>query len=384
MNTGHNEYSFYSHELIKLKEKDLYRQLHSQNPGLLNLSSNDYLGISGSTGLKKEFFNETDLETNHEKLMGSTSSRLLTGNHRYYTDLENEISQSYSKGAALVFNSGYHANTGIIPALTGKRDVIFSDKLNHASIIDGMKLSGADFFRFKHKDYADLEKLLRKHRHNYRNALVISETVFSMDGDCADIKKLIELKLNFDSLLYLDEAHASGVIGESGLGLADQAGLTGEIDILLGTFGKALSSIGAYAVCSPVLKEYLVNKSRTLIFTTGLPPITTAWNLFIFKKMKSMKEQRTKLKNLSNRLRAEIVKSGLKTAGNTQIVPVIFGSISETVSKAELLKDEGILVFPIRPPTVPPGTARLRLSLTANLSWDQIKYIPRLLSGGSI
>jgi 8-amino-7-oxononanoate synthase len=195
----------------------------------------------------------------HEFGLGSSSSRLLTGNSDIYEDLEKKLCWFYGREAALVFNSGYHANIGIIPALTGKKDLILSDALNHASIVDGIRLSKADCMIFKHNDISDLAMLLENNRANYETVLIITESVFSMDGDLADIQALIQLKESFDTLLYVDEAHSVGIYGAQGQGLCFELGVHGKIDILLGTMGKALASHGAYVITSRVLKDYLIN-----------------------------------------------------------------------------------------------------------------------------
>ena len=220
----------------------------SDGERMLNLSSNDYLGLAERSDWKAEFL-ETD--EGRQSLLSSSSSRLLTGNFPEYELLEQTIARSFGREAVLLFNSGYHANTGILPALAGKRDLILADKLVHASIIDGLKLGEATFKRFRHNDYDQLERLLAVEREHYETIFVVTESLFSMDGDLADLDRLVALKRCYPNvMLYVDEAHAIGVRGERGLGLAEETGHLADIDLLVGTFGKALASMGAYLVCS--------------------------------------------------------------------------------------------------------------------------------------
>lgn len=349
---------------------------------LLNLSSNDYLGIAGDEALHHEFY--SDIQSGDGFLdrfaLGSASSRLLTGDSVEYHQLEKTLMQAYGKEACLFFNSGYHANIGILPALAGKGDLILSDKLNHASIHDGLRLSRADNRRFRHCDYEHLERLLEQYRDDYRRAIIVTESVFSMDGDIADLRRLVALKEKYDCLLYVDEAHAVGVFGEQGLGICEEEGVAGDIDLLVGTFGKAFASIGAYLLCRETIRETLVNKSRSFIFTTALPPVVVHWNHFIFCKVLKMQTRRRALALLGERMRSTLVTYGLQTAGSTQIVPVVIGENSRTVAIAEKLFGHGILTLAVRPPTVPPGTARFRLSLSALMEWEEIQNVPSLIA----
>ena len=220
--------SFYSDEISKLKEKDNFRQVHNieekfgkflsiNGKTLLNFSSNDYLNLSTDKSLIEEFISK--YSKSNEFIFSSTSSRLLTGTSSVYKKLEENVAKLFNKDACLLFNTGYQCNLGVVSSLVNRDDVIFSDKLNHASIIDGMRLSGTQFYRYKHFDYDNLEELLKKHRSNYKKAIIISETVFSMDGDIADIKKLVELKKKYDWYLLLDEAHGFGIYAFTDAGL---------------------------------------------------------------------------------------------------------------------------------------------------------------------
>ena len=312
--------------------------------------------------------------------LGSCSSRLLAGDNIVSHHLEEYLAGQYNRQAALLFNSGYHVNIGVLPSILGKNDLILSDKLNHASIHDGLRLCRAKYKRYRHCDYDHLQLLLTQLREKYERVIVVSESVFSMDGDTADLVRLVELKKKFDAMLYLDEAHAVGLYGFKGLGKAEEQGVVDEIDILMGTFGKALAGLGAFVVCDRVIHDYLVNKSRSLIFTTALPPVVLSWNLFIFKKIEQMVAQRNHLVELSNSLRGALREKQLQTAGSTNIVPVIIGDNQKTARLAAEMKKHGYLIFPIRPPAVPQGTARFRLSLMANMKWDDICELPELIA----
>ncbi|MBM3161842.1 MAG: 8-amino-7-oxononanoate synthase [Chlorobi bacterium] len=343
---------------------------------LLNLSSNDYLGL-GEDRFLRDSFRDTCRADGYA--MTSSSSRLLTGNHRWYDELERELERLYSREAALVFNSGYHANVGILPALAGRGDLILSDRLNHASIIDGTSISGAAHLRYRHNDTSHIEELLAASQGRYRHIFIVTESVFSMDGDLADLRKLVELKNRYGAVLIVDEAHGVGVFGDHGLGLCESTGTVSSIDIIIGTFGKAFASTGAYAVMDAVLRDYLVNTMRSFIFTTALPPAVLAWSLMIIRKQTQMQSERVHLLRLSSMLRGRLADEGFEAPGQSHIVPVITGSNESAVSLAGTLRSAGVLGMAVRPPTVPENRARIRLSLRANLQWDDIGYIPDLV-----
>ncbi len=336
---------------------------------LWNFSGNDYLGVAGDLKLRQSFFGTLNQPTATWQRWGNSaaSSRLLTGNHNAYRELETKLSSWYNGRAALVFNSGYHANIGILPALAGKGDLILSDKLNHASIIDGLRLGEAEFKRYRHLDYSQLEQLLIQAQGRYRQIFVITESIFSMDGDVADLKLLCELKARFGAFLLVDEAHSVGVRGVSGGGLAEELGVLDQVDMIIGTFGKALGGTGAYGIMEPVVREYLINRMRPLIFTTGLPPVVINWNSFAVDRVQAMTGARERLQSWGERLRQIIVSHGYETDGSSQIVPLLVGDDERCVKLAAKLRESGILVFAIRPPTVPAGTSRLRFSLNAAL-----------------
>lgn len=338
---------------------------------MLNLSSNDYLGLAADRELREEFLQTL---TPDNFLPTSSSSRLLTGNFSIYEELEAELAALFGTEAALVLNSGYHANMGILPAVSNQHTLILADKLVHASIIDGIRLTTARCIRYRHNDLAQLERLLEQNHSEYQQIIVVTESIFSMDGDQADLQALVGLKRKYTNvLLYVDEAHAFGVRGKRGLGCAEEAGCIKDIDFLVGTFGKAAASAGAYIVCSRVIREYLVNRMRTLIFTTALPPINIAWTLFVVRKLAGMQERREHLEKISRMLREALQAKGYQCPSTSHIVPMIIGSSEDTVLRAEALQRHGFYALPVRPPTVPEGTSRIRFSLTAEIKEQEIE-----------
>ncbi len=365
-------YNSYKKKLDNLKNSGNLRVLAQQvSKKFINLSSNDYLGILDDNNIVEEFREYA----NKENLkFGSASSRLLTGNSAEYSILEKTIAKSYNKQACLVYNSGYHANIGILPALSEKNDLIISDKLVHASIIDGIRLSRADRLRYNHLDNSHLDKILTNVRHKYNNVFIVTESIFSMDGDIAFLPDLVKIKNKYKAFLYVDEAHALGVRGDTGLACAEEYNCIDDIDFIIGTFGKAIASIGAYIVCNQTIKSYLVNHSRSMIFTTGLPPVNLAWTNFIFNKLKDFEYKRQQLRLLSEKF-AKL----LKTEYSSHIIPYIVGSSKLVMSKSDSLQKNGFYALPIRHPTVEKGTERLRFSLKANLDYDKLLKIPEII-----
>lgn len=344
---------------------------------MLNLSSNDYLGLAADRQLKEEFLQTLTPDT---FLPTSSSSRLLTGNFGIYEELETELATLFGTETALVLNSGYHANMGILPAVSDTQTLILADKLVHASIIDGIRLSTARCIRFRHNDLVQLERLLEQHHATFRQLIIVTESIFSMDGDQADLTALVRLKKRYSNvLLYVDEAHAFGVRGPRGLGCAEETGCIREIDFLVGTFGKAAASTGAYIVCRRTIREYLVNRMRTLIFTTALPPVNIAWTLFIVRRLGGFRERRIHLENISNILREALKEKGYECPSASYIVPMIVGKSSETILKAEELQRHGFYALPVRPPTVPEGTSRIRFSLTAEIREEEVRKLVKYI-----
>ncbi len=352
-------------QLKKNENLRILRQIDTNS--LLDLSSNDYLALAADKSLKNKFHSKYDID---RLKYSASSSRLLSGNSKEYQILESLIASSYKRESCLVFNSGYHANTGILPALTEKKDLIIADKLVHASIIDGMKLSKADFLRYNHTDYKHLESILNKKASSYENVFIVSESIFSMDGDKADIEKLVSIKKRYKAFLYIDEAHAVGAVGKNGLGCAEEYNLISEIDFIIGTFGKALASVGAYVVCDDIYKQYLINHARTLIFTTALPPVNIAWSTFIIEQLSDFNNRRIKLKTVS-----EQFAKMLNIKPESHIIPFIIGENYKAVKVSDDLKKAGFNVLPIRYPTVAKGTARLRFSMNSDINTDDLRLI---------
>lgn len=339
---------------------------------MLNLSSNDYLGLASRRDLREAFI---DLLQENDLPFTSSSSRLLTGNFTISLELERLMADRFEREAALLFNSGYHANTGILPALADKQTLILADKLVHASIIDGILLSGAPYQRYRHNDCDHLERLLAKQASDYEQVIVVTESIFSMDGDVADLRRLADLKKRYPNvMLYVDEAHAVGVRGENGLGIAEEQRCIDDIDLLVGTFGKALASMSAYLMCSRTIREYLINTMRPLIFSTALPPVQTAWTKFLFERLPEFKAERRHLATVSRRL-SEALKGKGGEISESHIIPFIIGENDACIQKSLELQRKGFYCLPVRPPTVPKGTARIRFSLTANVTEEEIKEL---------
>lgn len=331
-----------------------------------DFSSNDYLGIAADRYLRKEFLRQLP----EDIPFSSSASRLLSAEQESYTRLEDTLSSLYSR-PALLFNSGYHLNTGAVSALAKiPSTLVLSDKLSHASIIDGIILSRGKCLRFSHNDIDDLEDKIKKNRDDFRNILIVTESVFSMDGDIAPLEDIVELKKLYPGVsLYLDEAHAFGVFGEKGLGVAEEKNLIPEIDFIAGTLGKAAASSGAFIISSAREKEYLLNKSRSFIFSTAIPPVNAEWSRFVIARMPGMRDKRSHLHDISLKLRNHIEKiTGEKNPSESQIIPLMMGSAQKVTAFSRLMAEKGVRALPIRRPTVPPGTERIRFSLGAHHS----------------
>ena len=339
---------------------------------IVDLSSNDYLGLGARTDLQEEFYCRRGVT---RIPMTSSASRLLAGRQEEYEALESLLESLYGR-PTLLFNSGYHANTGMVSALAqAGKSLIVADKLVHASIIDGMTLSKAPFIRFRHNDLAHLRRILDKEAGEYDQVLVAVESVYSMDGDRADIDGLTTLKRQYPNvLLYVDEAHAFGAEGVQGLGLCRGSEGYGDIDVVVGTFGKACASMGAFCAVSEEIHDYLVNRARSFIFSTALPPIIIEWTRFMIEKIIGMDAERAHLRALGRQLRdilAPLSPGFPITASHIQ--PYVTGDPHRAVSLSRSLMEDGFKVLPIRVPTVPPGTDRLRISLSAALSAEDIE-----------
>lgn len=360
--------NYYSEVLESLRSSNNLRRIPEDtvSRNVIDLSSNDYLGIGEDEELKRRFLdNMTELPA-----FSACASRLLAAKQKEFTALESLLGDLYGC-PTLLFNSGYHANVGAVSALAKGRTLIVADKLVHASIIDGMMLSKARFERFRHNDVAHLRLILDKNANDFERVLIVCESVYSMDGDIAPLAEIADAKTP-NSLLYVDEAHAFGVLGRGGLGIAVD---NPSVDVIVGTLGKAVASVGAFiAVRDPDVREYLVNSARSLIFSTAIPPINCAWSRFVIEHLDQMDARREHLRTLASEL-GKI----LGTSAPTYIQPLIVGDSGRALALSSKLFEHGFKVLPIRTPTVPPGTERLRFSLSANLTVDQLLPLENLL-----
>src|SRR3984957_7524148 len=345
--------------------------------GSTNLCSNDYLGLSESEELRTAV---TEAVRTAPRI-GGTGSRLLSGHLRDWDLLEQEFAEFAGTDAALYFGSGYAANVGLLTSVLRKDDIVFSDELNHASLIDGMRLSGARKIIYCHLDLNNLETSLRTTPHRGGRRFLVSETVFSMDGDIANVTELASLCARHGAGLILDEAHAIGVHGPNGRGIAASAGLTGEVIAITHTCGKALASAGAFVCGSATLREHLINHARTFIFSTAMPPYMAGQIRAALRIARRMDSARAELLTNAKRLTTELRSQGCDTASSaSHIIPIIVGANDEAVAAAEFLQSEGFAVRAIRPPTVPQNRARLRLSLTSAIAATELDRLANCLS----
>ena len=349
-------------ELGSLRERSLYRALESMDGS--NFCSNDYLALSKHPDLAsavKEAIAASER-------VASTGSRLLSGHVQAWEELEEEFADYVGAETSLFFGSGYAANVGLLTSILRNNDVVFSDSANHASLIDGIRLSRARKVIFSHLDLDTLEDELRKEGHGEAERFIVSESLFGMDGDQASVRELNELADKYGASLILDEAHATGVFGKHGQGLVGAAGRPESILASVHTCGKALASAGAFVACSRTLKEFLINRARTFIFSTALPPYMAAQVSAALDLAKEADLDRTQLAESAGLLRQEIRDAGFDCGrSESQIIPVMLGTSEHAVRIAAALNTRGFAVRAIRPPTVPEGTARLRLSLNADI-----------------
>jgi 8-amino-7-oxononanoate synthase len=349
-------------ELAALASQDQLRTLGAIHG--VNLCSNDYLGLSTDPRLR----DAVSAALGQGLPVASTGSRLLSGNAEIWEELEFEIAQFMGSEAALYFNSGYSANVGLLSTLIRPGDVVFSDAANHASIIDGLRLAGARKVIFPHRDMDALERELGKDFPGGAQKLIVSESIFSMDGDRAPIADLVALAERYEAELIIDEAHATGVVGPQGRGLVAASGLADRVLVTLHPCGKALAAMGCFVCCSEKLKGYLINRARTFIFSTALPPYMAAQIRTAIRIAAAADQERSDLAALAAFLRDKLRDAGFDVgSGDTQIVPVFLGENERAVRFSALLNRAGFGVLPIRPPSVPAGTSRLRLSLNARL-----------------
>jgi len=371
----------FDEEMVHLKASGLYRSLRLVESGqsarvkldgseVLLLCSNNYLGLADHPALVKA----SSAAVSHYGA-GSGASRLVSGNMSLHEELEKRLAVFKSSEGAILFNCGYSANVGILSAVAGRGDTIYSDRLNHASIVDGALLSRAKLVRYPHNDVAALEKLLQLHQGRGRQ-IIVTDGIFSMDGDIAPLKDIVALKKKYHAVLMVDDAHGTGVIGASGRGSAAACGVHGQVDIQMGTLGKGLGSFGAYATASEEMIGFLRNRARSFIFSTSLPPAVLAASIAALEIVASPEGEALRMQLETNRayLSRVLVGAGFNTLGSvTHIIPVVVGEASMAMEFSTRLLEKGIYVQGIRPPTVPAGSSRLRCTVMANHSLGDLE-----------
>ena len=380
---NYDQFFFNSVNELKIKGLDRYLKtlikidpikVKYRNRVLLNFSSNDYLGLSQNNIIKRD-----TIKIIKKHGIGSGSSRLVAGNFDFHEKIENDLAKKKKSEAAIIFSTGYLANYSILSSILSsnifkKSPIVFSDKLNHQCIYEGCKNKKINFFRFRHNDMNHLEYLLKKNKFKQNPKFILSESVFSMDGDFADITGLVNLKKQYNSFLFLDEAHATGVYGDNGFGLSTK--FSNDIDCVTGTFSKAFGSFGAYVSCSKNLKSFLINKCSSFIYSTSLPFSLLASIYSGIKIIPKLKNERKKLIKNSYFLR-KILKKDNFDIGNSQtnIIPIIIGDSKKTILISKKLEKKGFYVAPIKPPSVPPNSSRLRISISSCHSQNNIKKL---------
>jgi 8-amino-7-oxononanoate synthase len=371
--------------LAEIRNRGLYRRMRCvsgpQGPRVLLdgkpvllLCSNNYLGLADHPRVR-----EAAAEAAMRYGAGSGASRLVSGNMTMHRRLEEQLAEFKGSEACVLFGSGYLANAGVVSALAREGDVVFSDALNHASIIDGCRLARAETFVYRHVDVDHLEWGLR-HAEG-RGSLIVTDGVFSMDGDVAPLTEIVELAQRYDARVMVDEAHGTGVLGADGRGAVAAAGLEGEVDVIVGTLGKALGSYGAYVCCEQQMAKYLVNTARTLIFSTALPPPTVAAAMAALELLREQPRRVEKLRRNGSVLRAALADHGAPVPpGDTPIVPLIVGDATDAVNACERALERGVFAQAIRPPTVPPGSSRLRLAVMASHTKTELREAAGVLT----
>ncbi len=376
---------FLNEQLESLKKAGLYRALKSlrgpqtattiiDEKRVLQFSSNNYLGLADHPRLKA-----AAQEAINNYGSGSGASRLICGNLELNEKLEGKIAKLKKKENALLFNTGYMANIGIISTLMGEEDVIFSDEFNHASIIDGCMMSKAQTRVYPHKDMDALEDLLKESK-QFKHRLIVTDGIFSMDGDIVSLPELVSLAKQYECMLMVDDAHATGVLGANGGGTGEHFSLEDKIDISMGTFGKALGGFGAFVAGSHMLREFLINRARTFIFTTGLPPAVIASGIAALELLEVEPEIRAKLWENVGFFKNGIKELGFDTLNSeTQIIPVLVGDASLTMQMGEMLLKEGVFIQGIRPPAVAQSSSRLRITIMATHARGELEFALKAL-----
>ena len=375
-----------SGELIKIKESGLYRDLtavenaqdtHIKIEGKTYLSfcSNNYLGLASHPSVVAAVKDAVELYG-----WGAGASRLVSGNMTLHETLENEISKFKKKDAAIVFPTGYMANLGVITSLVTNGDLVICDKLNHASIIDGCRLSGADFRVYAHCNMEKLENILKKSA-KYNCKLIVTDSVFSMDGDLAPLPDLVKIAAKYNAMLMVDEAHGTGVLGENGRGVVEHYDLGNEVYVVMGTLSKAIGSLGGYVSGDIDLISYLRNKARTFMYTTALPPAVCAASIAGIKLIQEDPSMRVSLWNNVRLIKDKLNSLNINTiSSESQIIPILIGDAKKAVKVSKLLYDKGILIPAIRPPTVPANSSRLRMTVMSSHTKQDLERLSQTLS----
>lgn len=378
------EWNWLSEELDRLREQELSRTMtvlegpqttvvEAEGRPQRLFSSNNYLDLANDPEVKA-----AACEALEQYGVGAGGSRLTTGTGPLHVRLEEELARFKGREAALVFNTGYMANVGILSALMGQGDVIFSDQLNHASIIDGCRLSGAEVVVYRHNDMADLEDKLRAYRG--RKGLIVSDGVFSMDGDLVPLYKLVELAKRYEVRTMIDEAHATGVVGATGRGTEEHYHMEGSVDVLMGTLSKAVGSEGGFVCGSRELIQYLINKARSFIFSTALSPVTMAAGLRGLQKIQEEPQRVAQLRDNMAFLCRELGRYGIHAQSDSAILPIVVGEEKKAMAAMEALKERGYYVSAIRYPTVARGSARLRVALMSSHTREELAGLAQALA----
>lgn len=374
-----HELNFLKEKIQELKDDGVYRKLPVlggandsevilDGKKVINLSSNNYLGFANHPRLKK-----AAIEAVEGYGAGSGAVRTIVGNMDIHEELEKVLSEFKREEAAFIYQSGFNCNAGTIQAITEKGDLIISDELNHASIIDGSRLSRADKTIYKHSDIDHLEKILKENRDKYKNLLIITDGVFSMDGDIAKLPEIVELAEKYEAMTYVDDAHGSGVLGESGRGTVDHFDLHGRVDFSMGTLSKAIGVIGGYVAGSETMYEWLNHRARPVLFSTSLPPAAVGAIMEALKMLMESTEYTDKLWENAKYFKSKLGTLGFDTGhSETPITPVIIGDEAKTMEFSRKLLENGVFVSGIVFPTVPKGTGRLRCMITAAHTKEQL------------
>jgi 8-amino-7-oxononanoate synthase len=375
--------------LAELRESGLYRRTRMisgpQGPRVvldgkpvLLLCSNNYLGLADHPRVR-----EAAADAAMRWGVGAGASRLVSGTMTVHRRLEERLAAFEGSGAALLFGSGYLANVGVVSALAGAGSVVLSDELNHASIVDGCRLARAETFVYRHADVEHLAWGLRNAEG--RSALIVTDSVFSMDGDVAPLAEIVELARRHRVRVVVDEAHGTGCLGPGGRGAVHEAGVEDEVDVVIGTLGKALGSYGAYAACDQALAQLLLNTARSFVYSTAPSPPVAAGALAALELLEREPHRVDRLRSNAATLRAELHREGFDVSGSTtQIVPIVVGEAARAMRMCELAIEDGVFAQAIRPPTVPEGTSRLRLAVMASHSRDELREAARVLGRAAL